>query len=76
MLVYLQSPKAAASGEGHERSAIEAAQTANATDPSANAGTPLDVLAKQEEQIHYALQLRKLTNGWTAPCVASTSIGS
>jgi hypothetical protein len=28
-------------------------------------GTPLDALAKQEEQIHYALQLRKLTAGWT-----------
>jgi len=68
MLVYLQSPKAAtklmkamseAPSKPHKpRAPLIHPQTQ---------GTPLDVLAKQEEQIHYALQLRKLTNGWTTP---------
>jgi glucose/arabinose dehydrogenase len=68
MLVYLQSPNAAtklmkalreAPSNPHKpRVALLHPQTQ---------GTPLDVLAKQEEQIHLALQLRKLTNGWTLP---------
>ncbi|MEO7797814.1 MAG: heme-binding protein, partial [Opitutaceae bacterium] len=66
MLVYFQSPNAAtklvkamreAPSQPHEpRKPLINPQTQN---------TPLDALAKQEEQIHYALQLRKLTAGWT-----------
>jgi hypothetical protein len=66
MLVYFQSPNAAAKlvkamreapSQPHEpRKPLLHPQTQN---------TPLDALAKQEEQIHYALQLRKLTTGWT-----------
>lgn len=68
MLVYLQSPTAASklmkamweapSKPYKPREPLLHPQTQ---------GTPLDALAKQEEQIHYALHLRKLTNGWTAP---------
>jgi hypothetical protein len=68
MLVYLQSPKAATKLVAAMREAPS--RPHKPREPLIHPqtqGTPLDVLAKQEEQIHYALQLRKLTNGWTAP---------
>lgn len=68
ILVYMQSPNAAtklmkalreAPSKPHkDRVPLLHPQTQ---------GTPLNILAKQEEQVHYALQLRLLTNGWTMP---------
>ena len=68
MLVYLQSPNAATKLMNALREAPSKPHVPRKPllHPQTQ-GTPLDVLAKQEEQIHYALQLRKLTNGWTAP---------
>jgi hypothetical protein len=68
MLVYLQSPSAAAKLMKALREAPSKPHVPRKPllHPQTQ-GTPLEVLAKQEEQIHYALQLRKLAKGWTAP---------
>ena len=68
MIVYLQSTKAATKLMKALREAPSQPHTPRMPliNPQTQS-TPLDVLAKQEEQIHYALELRKLTNGWTAP---------
>jgi len=66
MIVYLKSPNAAAKLVKAMRDAPS--KPHQPRQPLINPqtqGTPLDALAKQEEQIHYALQLRKLTAGWT-----------
>lgn len=67
MLVYVQSPNAATKLVKAMREAPSKPHKPRT--PLANPqtqATPLDALAKQEEQIHYALQLRKLTTGWTS----------
>ena len=66
LLVYLQSPNAASKLVKAMREAPSKPHTPRVPliNPQTQA-TPLDALAKQEEQIHYALQLRKLTAGWT-----------
>ena len=68
MIVYLQSPNAATKVMKALREAPSRPHTPRQPllNPQTQA-TPLDLLAKQEEQIHYALQLRKLATGWTAP---------